>query len=341
MKITRRKLRRIIKEAFWSTKEIKSIDDVQTVGDLRKLIASAQDAKRWEQTKGEAGDAVKGAIVDEILGKIPGAAAAKSMFDFVKSSYELPDEARTGTALDALDVDDHIAAIVDDPVENDFLAVFAEDLKKQDGDTPISDIDMTTMLSKHLKGKFSGRTVAGFQEGKEMKITKRQLRRIIREAIDPREMEEPLGGWAGNALHNDPRYKHHTDTDHFKEGDLVRKVDYRGDGRGGDYKKTVGDQIGTVIEIDEDIDGTQYTVIFPDGTTVMDTADSFETIKEALQFPDDVLVDSDSQDYQQGYADAYDGLKMQKNQSQQYQNGWDDGHFDIIRDNEPYGGASA
>lgn len=38
----------------------------------------------------------------------------------------------------------------------------------------------------------------------KMKITKRQLRRIIREAIDPREMEEPLGGWAGNALTNDP-----------------------------------------------------------------------------------------------------------------------------------------
>ena len=37
-----------------------------------------------------------------------------------------------------------------------------------------------------------------------MKITKRQLRRIIKEAIDPREMEEPLGGWAGNALTNDP-----------------------------------------------------------------------------------------------------------------------------------------
>ena len=59
-------------------------------------------------------------------------------------------------------------------------------------------------------------------------------------------------------------------------------------------------------------------------------------IKEELQFPDDVLVDSDSQDYQQGYVDAYDGLKMQKNQSQQYQDGWDDGHFDIIRDNKPY-----
>ena len=37
-----------------------------------------------------------------------------------------------------------------------------------------------------------------------MRITRCQLRRIIREAIDPREMEEPLGGWAGNALTNDP-----------------------------------------------------------------------------------------------------------------------------------------
>ena len=39
-----------------------------------------------------------------------------------------------------------------------------------------------------------------------MKITKRQLRRIIREAINPREFEEPLGGWAGDALTNDPDY---------------------------------------------------------------------------------------------------------------------------------------
>jgi hypothetical protein len=39
-----------------------------------------------------------------------------------------------------------------------------------------------------------------------MKVTRRQLRRIIREAIDPREMEEPRGGYVGNALRNDPDY---------------------------------------------------------------------------------------------------------------------------------------
>jgi hypothetical protein len=50
-----------------------------------------------------------------------------------------------------------------------------------------------------------------------MRITKNQLRRIIKEAIDPREMEEPLGGWAGNALTNDPDYAH-------PRGDLGKNI---------------------------------------------------------------------------------------------------------------------
>lgn len=109
-----------------------------------------------------------------------------------------------------------------------------------------------------------------------MRITRRQLRQIIREAIDPREMEEPLGGWVGDALHNDPDYAHHTDTDttpqKLKLADLVRAVDFESDGRGGDFQPVVGKQVGTVIEIDEDPDyPTQYTVLFPDGTTIMDS----------------------------------------------------------------------
>ena len=91
-----------------------------------------------------------------------------------------------------------------------------------------------------------------------MKITKRQLRRIIREVTD---------------------YETHQKV-HWKEGDLVRQVDFEGDEWGGDYEKTVGDQIGQVIEIDKDPDGTQYTVLFPDGTMVMDTFNSFEAAKQ-------------------------------------------------------------
>ena len=58
-----------------------------------------------------------------------------------------------------------------------------------------------------------------------MKITRRQLRRIIKEAIDPREMEEPLGGYAGNALTNDP--------DLYSRPVESFRLPYRGMGYGG------------------------------------------------------------------------------------------------------------
>ena len=117
-----------------------------------------------------------------------------------------------------------------------------------------------------------------------MKITKRQLRRIIKEVI-----EGPDGVWYddyGNPLQPDDLQRLEDENAYdpggevfWKEGDLVRKVDYYGTGYGEDYKKTVGDQVGQVIEIDEDIDGTQYTVLFADGSTIMDTGDSFEAAK--------------------------------------------------------------
>ena len=44
-------------------------------------------------------------------------------------------------------------------------------------------------------------------EKKIMRITKRQLRRIIKEAIDLKKaMEEPAGGWRMDRIPNDPRY---------------------------------------------------------------------------------------------------------------------------------------
>ena len=48
-------------------------------------------------------------MVDELVGKIPGLATAKSLFSFAKEVYQLPDESRTGTALDYLDVDDDVS----------------------------------------------------------------------------------------------------------------------------------------------------------------------------------------------------------------------------------------
>jgi hypothetical protein len=61
-----------------------------------------------------------------------------------------------------------------------------------------------------------------------MKITRRQLRRIISEAIDPKEFEEPLGGWVGDALHNDPDFKHSTDTDARTSKDIMDELEALG-----------------------------------------------------------------------------------------------------------------
>jgi hypothetical protein len=46
-----------------------------------------------------------------------------------------------------------------------------------DADIP----DINKELADWLKGKYEARTVVGFEEGKRVKITKRQLKRIIRE----------------------------------------------------------------------------------------------------------------------------------------------------------------
>jgi hypothetical protein len=200
MRITKRQLRRIIREALadryllsedkWE-KEAARLEqeeeaqsgEIRTIGDLKKLIKQAQAKKRGEQTKGNIKGAIKDAVVDEILGKIPFAGTAKSLFDFVKDSYNLPDESRTGTALDHLDVDDDVAKIVDDPIENAFLDAFGKKLDGLSDDKALEDLNMTKNLSDYLEGEYNNRTVAGFGEGKEMKTTKRQLRRIIREAL--------------------------------------------------------------------------------------------------------------------------------------------------------------
>jgi hypothetical protein len=142
--------------------------------------------------------------MDELLGKIPGAATAKNAADALKAMYSLPDEARTGTALDHMDIDDDVALIVDDPIENDFLNKLADELENMDDNAPMSNLNVTKGLANYLEKKFNARTVSGFNEGRHMKITKRQLRRIIREeqARLLREQEEVK---ADNNTHHWPR----------------------------------------------------------------------------------------------------------------------------------------
>jgi len=135
--------------------------EIQTVGDLRALIQTAQLKKRGEQLKSGVVDAAKSALVDEIIGKVPGLATAKSLFDFARTSYNLPDESRTGTALDHLDIDDDVSKIVDDPIENAFLKGLSQTMEKLADDTKLEDLNMTNRLQQYISDNFNKRTVTG------------------------------------------------------------------------------------------------------------------------------------------------------------------------------------
>lgn len=165
MKITERKLRKIIREAVEYNQLLKEENQgtsIETVGDLKKLLTQATRGKLKYQAKGSVPGAIADALVDEIAGKIPGFAAAKSLFSALKGTYSLPDESRTGTALDILDVDDDISAIVDDPIENAFLKAIAEKIEGMSDDKPLVDLNMTKLLSQYLAKEFNKRTVSGF-----------------------------------------------------------------------------------------------------------------------------------------------------------------------------------
>jgi hypothetical protein len=74
--------------------------------------------------------------------------------------------------------------IVDDPIENAYLEDLEDMIAGEDPETPLVDFDVTKGLAKFIKKNIDDRTVTGWdgqQEGRKMKITKRQLRKIINE----------------------------------------------------------------------------------------------------------------------------------------------------------------
>lgn len=132
--------------------------NIETVGDLKLLIKAATSKKREDQGKAAFKDLATGVLAD----LIPGAGTVKGGIDALRAMYRMPDDKRTGTALDYLDVDDPVSAIVDDNVENNFLKTVAEKLEAYDDNTRLVDFNMTKLLASFLKKEFESRTVTGF-----------------------------------------------------------------------------------------------------------------------------------------------------------------------------------
>jgi len=127
---------------------------METVGDLKKAIKLANRAKTKQQ--------LKGLVSDELLNAIPWAhfSKAKSAFGLVASMFKKADDKETNTALDALDIDPEISAIVDNGVEANFLAWLKGSIKGVSDDTPLQKLDMNQLLQKFLKQRYKQRTVS-------------------------------------------------------------------------------------------------------------------------------------------------------------------------------------
>ena len=134
---------------------------METYGDLRKAIQAI--------IKNQKGDAIDNVAIDTIINIIPGAGAAKNLFDFLKASYNKPDTKKTKTWIDKIDVDDDMSDIVDDTVENGFIKMMVELIESEPDDKPLEpDFNMNQELVDYLKKNYHERTITGIKEMEEV-----------------------------------------------------------------------------------------------------------------------------------------------------------------------------
>jgi len=140
--------------------------EINTIGDLRKQIGKAQMAKRAKQGEdavtSAATAAARGGIVTALGGAlgIPLGTVA-TVGDLVQKAWNLPDDKKTGTGMDYLQVDDEISAIVSDDAENNFLNSLSAQLKELPDETPLKNIDVNKLLQNFLYSNYNQRTVTG------------------------------------------------------------------------------------------------------------------------------------------------------------------------------------
>lgn len=159
VKITVGQLRRIIREAVKEAEEEKSPKSIKTVGDLRKLLGKTKRGRHVSSAKAMTPDVVVGAVREII----PYVSTAKTIYDILKAIYSKPNPEKVPSVLQPLLVDDFISRIVDDRVEDAFIAYLADIIKDVPDDFPLEDFDATDLLRNFLKDNFMNRTVTGYK----------------------------------------------------------------------------------------------------------------------------------------------------------------------------------
>jgi len=152
MKITTQQIRQIISEEL---RHVLHEQQIQTVGELKQALIGAVQAKKAGQAKSELKDTAVGILLDFF----PGAGTAKGIADIFRSVYSMPDEKRSNTGLDFLNVDDDISVITDDRVENAFIKSFLKQFEKVPDNVKLGEIDMTKLLTDFIKEKYNNTKV--------------------------------------------------------------------------------------------------------------------------------------------------------------------------------------
>lgn len=135
---------------------------VQTVGQLRQLFKNMKLKKAGgKAAKGLAKFGLSflgpvGAVIDQAWSA---ADDGSEMVNAVKALYGMDDKFQSNTGLDALNMDDNISKIVDDPIEVAFLKHFIGKLSDADDYTLLSDYDMEQEMQEFLAAQFDGHAV--------------------------------------------------------------------------------------------------------------------------------------------------------------------------------------
>jgi len=125
------------------------VGSVETYEDLNKILKTVIDTKKF--------DALKKVGIDIASQNL------KSAFDLYKMLGKLPDNKKTGTFLDKLNVDDQFSAIVDDKIENQFMNDLAQAFATKSGPLP-SNFNINKELQNFIARKYEKRTVATITE---------------------------------------------------------------------------------------------------------------------------------------------------------------------------------
>ena len=132
--------------------------ELKTYGDLKKAINNISLKQKGDKIVSQG----KSFVLDQVLGLFPGASNAKTIYDFVKAATSKPDDKKSGTWLDKLDIDDDVSAIIDDAVENGSLKHMSDKIKsKNDNASLEDDFSMYQELTNYLSDKYNQRYVAG------------------------------------------------------------------------------------------------------------------------------------------------------------------------------------